>query len=369
MCLSAIYFCYMNITVDGQWLISIIAAALILLSGVGIMYLELPLQLKQKGQFAAKRMLASACFLVSAFLILLISGFHRHSNPYAIRLASLVLISITTFLIANFIVLLINPHAIKPTHHRFQLASAGISFLVATAVILTDNSKLIKTIYPVLLGGYAVQLLLLTLFIRKEVTFYTNEIKHGNLHHHFNPKWIKNMVFYALFHGLIALVFNYFRTHKAASSVFIVIYTLFFLVVSLNYIRQSFRLKDLFNNKGTSLMNPAVNLSEALSHWVNNKGYLKKGITLNEVATQIGTNRTYLSSHINIEKLKHFNCWINELRIEEAKWLLLNRKDLSIDQIANMVGFSEQSNFTHHFTEITGVPPQKWRKIQMPEKN
>lgn len=357
----------MNITVDGQWLISIIAAAVILLSGLGVMYLELPLQLKLKGHHMAKRMLASACFLVSAFLILLISGFHRHANPFSIRLASLILISITTFLIANFIVLLINPHALKPTHHKWQLVSAGTSFLVATAVILTGNSKLIKTIYPVLLGGYAVQLLLLTLFIRNEVIFYTNEVKRGKLNHHFNPKWIEYMVLYALCHGLIALVFNYFRTHKAASSIFIIIYTLFFLVVSLNYIRQSFRLNDLFNNKGYSSRNAAVNLSEALSHWVNNKGYLKKGITINEVATQIGTNRTYLSSHINIEKKKHFNSWINELRIAEAKWLLLNRQDLTIDQVGNRVGYTEQSNFTHHFTEITGFPPQKWRKIQMPE--
>jgi YesN/AraC family two-component response regulator len=92
------------------------------------------------------------------------------------------------------------------------------------------------------------------------------------------------------------------------------------------------------------------------------KGYLKQGITINDVAAQIGTNRTYLSNLINAKKLKHFNSWVNELRVEEAKRIMAEHPELNIGDVSEMVGYSEQSNFTHHFTETTGVPPHKWRK-------
>jgi len=357
----------MSVIVDAQWVISIFAAVVILLSGLGVIYLELPDQLNFEGLRTAKLMLAISCFLISAFLIALLLGFPPNTNPYTIRFTSLVIISIVTFLMANVLVLIVNPRALKSTHLFLQLALVILIFLVTTAVILSANTDLLKTFYRLLIGGYVIQLLVIARFIQKEVASYMNKAKNGNSPLHLNPKWIDNMFLYALSLGLASLVFNYFGTHKATSLVFIVIYTLFFLVVSLNFIRQGYRLKKLSQNSENTMRNLSDNLNEALNRWVKNKGYLKHGITLTEVATQIGTNRTYLSNHINTEKQKHFNCWINELRISEAKWLLINRKDLSIDHIGNMVGYSEQSNFTHHFTEITGTPPQKWRKIQMPE--
>jgi AraC family transcriptional regulator len=47
-------------------------------------------------------------------------------------------------------------------------------------------------------------------------------------------------------------------------------------------------------------------------------------------------------------------------RIERAK-PLLKQGDLTIAQIARIVGFSSQSHFGYHFKRLTGVTPRQFR--------
>jgi AraC-like DNA-binding protein len=93
----------------------------------------------------------------------------------------------------------------------------------------------------------------------------------------------------------------------------------------------------------------------ALDRWVLEKNFTRTGISIQSLANEIGTNRTYLSNHINGEKGMNFNHWISNLRIEESMRILINNPELSIDQVSERVGYSEQSNFTSHFTQIVGI--------------
>ena len=73
-----------------------------------------------------------------------------------------------------------------------------------------------------------------------------------------------------------------------------------------------------------------------------NKSFLSHEITLNEVAKSFGSNSSYLSKVINIEKGKNFSNYINDLRIaftiEELKENSIFRK-YTIMAIANESGF------------------------------
>jgi AraC-like DNA-binding protein len=101
-------------------------------------------------------------------------------------------------------------------------------------------------------------------------------------------------------------------------------------------------------------------LEEILLH---NKGYMKKDLTLDSLAKQLATNRTYLSSSINTHYGLHFKKWINELRTKEAILLLTDpSQDIySIESIADQVGFTSISSFNENFKRITGFTPSSFR--------
>jgi AraC family transcriptional regulator len=56
-----------------------------------------------------------------------------------------------------------------------------------------------------------------------------------------------------------------------------------------------------------------------------------------------------------------FREWINRLRIEEAKRLLLDFPDMNVSEIALQTGFATQSHFSQQFRTITNLSPSNWR--------
>lgn len=100
-------------------------------------------------------------------------------------------------------------------------------------------------------------------------------------------------------------------------------------------------------------------LSEVMQ---KSKPYLKKDISLKQVAELIMTNRTYLSEAISNELNRNFNELINEYRVREARRLLSEKNDNhSIEAIANLVGFGSRSTFNSSFKKFTGVTPSYYR--------
>jgi AraC family transcriptional regulator len=48
-------------------------------------------------------------------------------------------------------------------------------------------------------------------------------------------------------------------------------------------------------------------------------------------------------------------------RVEQAKHLLQTRTDPSLAEVAACAGFSDQSQFTHHFKRLVGITPGQFR--------
>ena len=89
---------------------------------------------------------------------------------------------------------------------------------------------------------------------------------------------------------------------------------------------------------------------------------IESGVTIEDLANKLNIGRTTLSNLINREEGVNFNTWINRLRIEEAKQLLIDNPDYTIAKISEMVGYTEQANFSRQFKQITGESPLLWRK-------
>ena len=93
--------------------------------------------------------------------------------------------------------------------------------------------------------------------------------------------------------------------------------------------------------------------------------YLNPLLTLREVASRVGTNRTYLSEYLNQELKIKFYDYINLYRIREAEKLLLQDKDAKIEKIAEQCGFNSLSTFLRSFEKLNGTTPAKFRAFHI----
>ena len=102
-------------------------------------------------------------------------------------------------------------------------------------------------------------------------------------------------------------------------------------------------------------------LHEKAQRWVERGGYRTPGITIEHVARDMGTNRSYLSRYLNEECHVNFYEWVAQLRIDEAQSLMSTHPSMLIEQIATRVGFTSASTFSSTFKKIVGITPNKWR--------
>ena len=91
------------------------------------------------------------------------------------------------------------------------------------------------------------------------------------------------------------------------------------------------------------------------------KANFQRRMTLEQIAASTYLSKTYLSSLFKKETGYSISEYINIVRIERSKSLLLE-ENISIIDIANLCGFEDQSYFTKVFKHIVGITPKKYRE-------
>ncbi len=105
-----------------------------------------------------------------------------------------------------------------------------------------------------------------------------------------------------------------------------------------------------------------ITIEKNLKQWLSKNGFTSPGLTLEDLAETLGTNRTYLSSFINTTFGMSFREWIAGLRIEYAKKRLAADPKMTVAEVSEATGFLSQSYFIRLFTEKEGLSPSKWKK-------
>ena len=93
------------------------------------------------------------------------------------------------------------------------------------------------------------------------------------------------------------------------------------------------------------------------------QNYSRK-ITLDDLSVHVSLSRSYLSKLFKDEIGCSLFSYINHVRIERSKQLLLN-DSLALVDIAGLCGFEDQSYFTKVFKKETGVSPKRFRDNPM----
>lgn len=102
-------------------------------------------------------------------------------------------------------------------------------------------------------------------------------------------------------------------------------------------------------------------LEKALGEWVEQKLYCEYAKSREEIAQELNTTKEMLYHYFQVKKGVDFKTWRTQLRIEEAKRLLLENREVSTNIIGEAAGFSDRSNFHRQFVRFVGCSPKQWR--------
>lgn len=101
-----------------------------------------------------------------------------------------------------------------------------------------------------------------------------------------------------------------------------------------------------------------------IKYFEEEKPYLRADLSINEVASYLYSNKSYVSRVINDHFKKNFNQFVNFYRIEEAKRIFLIDRSLSITNWYQKAGFGSMASFCISFRIYTGASPADWCKEQ-----
>ena len=119
-----------------------------------------------------------------------------------------------------------------------------------------------------------------------------------------------------------------------------------------------------------SLVNPKLmdEMKEKINRIiVMEKKYLDKDYSARKLAEDLGTNTRYISAVVNVRFHMNYTSFINKFRIEEAMAILVDRRyqKLRMEEISDMVGFSNRQSFYASFYKMMHMTPRQFRLQQL----
>jgi len=327
------------------------------------------------------RFLAGAYLIVGLLKIAILM--FQLATVDLISIERLTISSLQATLFTLVLITLINPHFITRRFLFYQIIPVLILnilyILVASRygnpVIANINSLIEQAYYPSVLVRelfvlfYVIQILYLSRLFIIHARKYEHEIdNYFSEPYRLYLPWVRYCYYAALSVGISALV-SCFIQSETVVLIFNIVYSIFYLVFGICYIqypRTFIFIEPAIYPRGSNANEISKN-SKRLS-WnelkeiiLNERYYLRPEVNIEEMARHLKIGRTTLSKFINMEENMNFNGWINSLRIEEAKNLLIQQPNLNLIEISELVGYSESSNFSRQFKLITNESPSVWR--------
>ncbi len=191
-----------------------------------------------------------------------------------------------------------------------------------------------------------------------------------------------------LFASIVSIVSNfigkdYFVEHNSFLVIPSITHSMFLFFIGYVGFRQDFTIVD-FNrdlvqelplpdkNNKSSFCNEDIHStlkSRLLCLFEEEKVFKNPELRITDVASLLGSNRTYTSRIVNEDFDTNFCDFVNSYRVDYAKKLILEDKDnkLSTNDISVQAGFSSESSFYRAFKLKMGMTPVQYRKSLMVE--
>jgi len=354
---------------------------------MAIVFLVLPIPSKK----GLNKYRISLRILAGAYLTLaILNGLLMVLNVETVNLISMPVLTISSLqatLFASSLITLLNPSHITRSYLYLQLIPVLILTCIYALVAykygdpnINNFEKLIQfasnpalIIRETLLLFYIFQLIYLTRSFRRQVRKYEKQIDNYFADsYQLQLPWIKYFFYLALSIGICAIISCFvFSIYMVLG--FTIICTFFYIFFGIYYIQYPNTyvfIEPLIYSYTEQIeeitkIPKRIDWSEMKQQIITNNYYLKPGVNIEEMASYLKIGRTTLSLLINTKEDMNFNTWINSLRVEKAKSLLIAYPEYNLTQIAEQIGYSESSNFSRQFKLITTESPSTWRQTRL----
>lgn len=106
----------------------------------------------------------------------------------------------------------------------------------------------------------------------------------------------------------------------------------------------------------------------AIERWRKAQGYSQPDVNSTNLAAKLRVPKRQLILYLSVYEGKTFRVWLSELRIEEAKRMLIEDENYKLETIAYACGFSHRNYLQNRFKAITGFTPRELQENQKKTK-
>ena len=103
-------------------------------------------------------------------------------------------------------------------------------------------------------------------------------------------------------------------------------------------------------------------VDKRLGDWVAAGKYKLNYSSIDDILKELDVTSDELSYFCATRYGKSFLTWRKELRIEEAKRMLVDYPRIPAYKIGKSLGINDKADFRHQFKSATGMTPREWRE-------
>ena len=103
-------------------------------------------------------------------------------------------------------------------------------------------------------------------------------------------------------------------------------------------------------------------VDKRLGDWVAAGKYKLNYSSIDDILKELDVTSDELSYFCATRFGKSFLTWRKELRIEEAKRMLVDYPRIPAYKIGKSLGIADKADFRHQFKSATGMTPSEWRE-------
>lgn len=108
---------------------------------------------------------------------------------------------------------------------------------------------------------------------------------------------------------------------------------------------------------------------QRIEQWVSERHYTNPNVTISSALNDMGISAIalnfYLEHHTSVD---NYRTWLPYLRIEEAKRIMLEHPEYSLDAVATECGYANKSSLSRAFKTQVGMTPVAWVNAQERKK-
>lgn len=341
------------------------------------------LRLPKKEEFGKLR-IAKICQALALSTIVVINVFKltvtfTTSDPDRDFVLGVVMNCAITLLAFTTIYIFIAPHSVSRPWLTRQIAYiVGVAVIGIIADGFIPDPDIADAIYIIMLVVNVLQVCYYSYMFHNRLPHYIAYMRQHGVTIETRLVWIRWTFRGELSCAIAGVLFNVFLLTKPgievsliAAGILQICYTPYSIYLTARIYSYSVRssaivtliYEDTYRETVTDNVPAAdIKFRRTLDQWVADKKYLQKDIVLEDFAEQLQTTPHYIYYYFRTYLHTNFRTWRSELRVHEAEKLLVEHPDLSLEKIADMVGFNHRANFFQQFQKVTGKKPSDLRK-------